>query len=919
MRFTLFLSLLLVFCTHQLAAQRVKGKVIDGSTQLPMYAADVLLLNPSDSSLIKGTLTDDKGVFTLDLPKGNAFKLRIRSLGFYNIDTLISGNNDLDLGTLAMNTSISTLSTVEVKEAAIPIQIKNDTVEYNANAYKVAPNSVAEDLLKKLPGVEVDQQSGSVKALGKDVKQILVDGKPFFGDDPRMATKNLPADAIDKVTVYERTSSQSAITGMDDGSGETTIDIRLKPNRKAGSFGRFSVGYGTDDRYLANGSWNKYTPKSQLSLLGGANNTNQSTFTSSDLTNFGGSGLNSGGGGRRMGGNTNTQGDGITTSYNAGLNYAYEFANKSTVNTNYIYTWRDQLKNSFDNTQYFIPGNNFRQFTTSGSDDLRKEHRARLDADVKIDSLSEFQLRSNGRWTNTENTGNSLFSLFNAADSLYNKGTENNNTLSTSPFGRATGTFLRRFKKKDRFFSAEAAATYSITDREQFNEANWDVQDPLLGRNIDQRVDNTSENLRLSSRLQFVEPFKRNRRLEMIYGYSFEKSGSLQNAYNRPPNSDDFSEINPRLTNDFISKLHTQNADLTYQRKKLKFTLQAGASVQNTRLVNDSLGVTLPFQANQWHLIPKATLNWKLPENANLRIRLDARINAPSISNLQPVLDNSNPTNQRLGNSQLKVERQHFLRVNYNKFSTEKLTNIFGFAELNYTFNKIISATTISPSGLQLTRPINEGYGLGANAFVNYGFSLYKNIFTANVNAFGNVNRSPVRLNNELGNNLNGLGSSGLRLSLNASENLSASASGNAAFNYTQSSLQNAQNTGFWNYSTVGDLNWTLSKIGVQFRASGNFQFFPATTTSVATSRQFLDASVSKFLNKSKSLLLKVGGYNLLGQREVINRSSSTTALSESTVLGLGRYFLVSIDWNPRRSQDQNERGARMMNRMMGN
>lgn len=343
-----FLFFFLLFSTTLLAQNRfdLQAQVVDTLGQ-PLNSATVMLLHQKDSVMANFGLTDSEGLFSIKKIEAGQYILQITYIGYENYSKNIELNpttGNLDLGQIILKPAIANLNEVTVTEQHIPLRMNDDTLEYNANAFQTRPGAVVEDLLKKLPGVEVDRQ-GNIRAQGEQVQQVMVDGEEFFGNDPKIATKNLPADAVDKVQVFDRKSDFAEFSGIDDGNEQKTINLQLKDDKKKGYFGNITAGYGTEDRYAGKFNVNRFGKKMQTSVIGMANNINEQGFSFNDYINFmGGIGNLIAGGGGAVRLNSSDIGiplgmnqNGITTTWAGGANLSYKLSKKTKLNGSYFY------------------------------------------------------------------------------------------------------------------------------------------------------------------------------------------------------------------------------------------------------------------------------------------------------------------------------------------------------------------------------------------------------------------------------------------------------------------------------------------------------------------------------------------------------------------------------------------------------
>ncbi len=403
----IYLLLLIFFHGSGLMGQppgTVKGIAIHALSKQPISAATVSLLEKKDSSLISFSMTDDAGRFEFKNVRNGEYRLLITHINFHNAGNFFSvnaENRNIDLGSIGMTDKSKMLAEVVVESESPPLTIINDTIQYNAGSFKTAPNANVEQLLKKLPGVKVDKD-GTIKAQGEKVNKVLVDGKEFFGSDPKIATKNLPADAVDKVQVYDRQSDQAQLTGFDDGNYEKTINLKLKKDRKKGMFGKVSAGAGNKDRYEGKFNMNSFKGARQFSAIGMGNNTNAEGFSFMDILNFTGElGRMQRNGGGDI--NINFSGDdaaafgmgdrnsGMRTAWAGGVNYNNIIGNKMDLQSSYFYNRFNPNTESRLERQYFLPDSSYFYDQNSFADNLNNNHRLNLNVLYQIDSMNSIR------------------------------------------------------------------------------------------------------------------------------------------------------------------------------------------------------------------------------------------------------------------------------------------------------------------------------------------------------------------------------------------------------------------------------------------------------------------------------------------------------------------------------------------------
>jgi 5-hydroxyisourate hydrolase-like protein (transthyretin family) len=398
-----FLAGVLMLFSLNILAQSdgsIAGKVTDTSSGQPVAEATVTVLDTKDSSLVSFARTDQEGRFRIRGLNSGDYRLLITHIGFYNYSSRLRISADLKdfrLDNISLKAKSKMLQEVTVLQEAPPVTIRKDTIEYNAGSFKTKPNAVVEDLLKKLPGLQVDKD-GKIKANGEEVKKVLVDGKEFFGNDPKTATKNLPADIVDKVQVFDKKSEQAAFTGFDDGNSEKTINLTLKPEKRNGLFGRTVAAAGNKERYQGSLNLNQFSGERQLSVIGISNNINKQGFSFAEILNFSEAMNGVGRGGMIENNSLPVQGltnsPGITTTTAGGINYNDKWNSNMDVTGSYFYNKTGTELKQYAAQQWLLPGNNYFNNKSINARQANQNHRANLISDYKIDSVNSLRFSS---------------------------------------------------------------------------------------------------------------------------------------------------------------------------------------------------------------------------------------------------------------------------------------------------------------------------------------------------------------------------------------------------------------------------------------------------------------------------------------------------------------------------------------------
>lgn len=911
----LFTLVFLLACASAFAQKltgkgTVRGAVVDSASGKPLREASVSLLAARDSAYVTFGITDGDGRFLLrNLPNGR-YRLLVTFVGFQNASRSVVITPDeptADLGTLALHPQATLLNEVVVKQESAPIAVKGDTIVFNANSFKTQPNAVVEDLLKKLPGVEVGRD-GTVKAQGQNVSRVLVDGKPFFGDDPKMATRNLPADLIDKVQVYDQQSDQAAFSGIDDGNREKTINLTIKRDRKKGYFGQNSLGGGTDGRYQGRLGLNRFNNGRQISLLGMGNNLNQQGFTMQDGSNFGGGGggqmvmVGPGGGRGGQGGNPNQQPSNITESLAGGLNYRDALGKRAEIAGSYFANRNVVTTEQQSRRENILPGQSFVNDQTLFSRNLTTNHRVNVRLDVKLDSLTSLRFVPTLSWP-----GNGLSSLTDQRISSQNQPLSRNQTDygtdGTGFNGFGNLLLMRRFRRDGRSLSLNYNGLRFGQNTTGLNRATNEFFAPQTGTlartdRLNQQSLQDAHTANNTLTLSYVEPLSLSRKLEVRYGY-------LANGNRSERETSDFNEItgrydrfNAALSNRFRSDFDAHRAGLTVQTRRLRYTYGLGFDLQQATLRAANRSVDTTLRRSFVNLLPVASFSYNWVRNRTLRLNYRTRINPPSGTQLQPVPDNSNPLNVRLGNPALKPEFYHTLLATFNQFSVGG-RSVFAFLNLNAVERRIVNATAFSFTGAQTTQPVNANGYYAASGFFSYGNRLNALKLNANLTTNADFSRGVSFVNGRENVSKNwGLGQ-GASVNSVFNGKFEFSLAGNVTFQSARFSLQPEQNTEFFTKTLTGDLFWQLPgrfvltsevyAVSNSGRSAGFNQRFAL--WNLALARQFWD----------KRGELRLQAYDVLNQNRSLVRNVTETYVEDVRSRVLQRYFLLSFHYNLRK------------------
>ncbi|GAB5553516.1 MAG: TonB-dependent receptor [Saprospiraceae bacterium] len=905
MKKILYAFLFVVFALVSTQAQNsIKGSVID-TTTAPLPSATVMILNKADSSLVSFALTDGQGAFKVQRVPSGEYLLRISYVGYANNDQPIAfneGKEDRDVGVIELLPESALIDEITVVGERNPIELKKDTIEFNAGSFQTQPNAVVEDLLGQLPGVEIERD-GSVTAQGEDVQRVLVDGKEFFGRDPKIATKNLPADAVEKVQVFDQKSDQAQFTGVDDGVREKTINLTLKEDKKKGAFGNVTAGYGDAGRFVGRGNVNSFNKNTKLSLIGTANNINEQGFSQSDYSSFNNA---TGRGGRRGGsqgipGSSNNS-EGIATTFAGGLNLNHEFTEETEINLSYFISSFDKLT-TVDQFQQNFLSNETGLITDdfSNQDDLNTNHSLNLRFSSDLDSLSSLLIRGDFVYNLTESLGsyNSFTSDF--EDMPRNSSDQITNNEGDILRGNGSALYRRKFAKPGRNMSVNLSYGLNNTDflgnttsSNIFFNSRDGVVTPVE-QNLNQDQDQLNEANNYSAQFSFTEPLGKRRYIEFNYRYSENLTDLDRAVYD--------IDSGERIFNDQLSNLYRtgytyNNAGLNFVVNRPSYNLTIGATYQNSVLDGELLLADTKINQTLNNILPKLNYRYNFSSGKNLNIDYSTNVIEPTITQLQPFVDNSNPLNIYQGNPNLRPEYRHNIRTRLIAFNPSTFSGVFAFLNFTYATNKIRNNQIFDDNGVRTTIPVNVDNDYQTTFTLSYSSRLNKLGLSYRIRPNVRYSRG-IAFVNGIENNTDNV-TTGMRVSFDnlKRDKVDIGVGGDFSYTTAQFSIADAQNQNFINHTYFADLTVTLVKDKLNVRSKFDYSIYNGLSDDFNQEIPIWNAEVSLFMLKGNKGQLKVGVFDILNQNRGVSRINQLNFITDRTVNALGRYFLTTFTYS---------------------
>lgn len=914
----------------------IEGIVIDKQNDKPLKSASVSVHRKRDSLLLKGEVTDKDGKFKIEGIEHKNIYLKINFVGYkpFYKDIKFETEERINLGKLVLEPDVVQMKSVQVVGDMVRAEIKQDTTEFNTKAIKTQPNAEAEELIKKIPGVQVDRQTGSVKAQGEDVKEVLVNGRQYFGDDPMMAMRNLPADVIDRVQIFDKMSEQAQFSGFDDGSRYKAMNLITKSGMLV--FGKLYGGYGYQDKYTAGGNVNWMTSTSRLSIIGMSNNVNQLNFNFQDILGIFGSGGSSSrshgpsnqvrqrifssgsqffrppAGGGPFGsladffvGNLN----GLTTTHAIGANYTDIFAEKLQVNLSYFLNYTDNENDEDLWRRYFLETDTnylYNQTTLNNTKNLN--HRINGRIEWNLDSNSRLIIRPNGSIQSADSRYSLLGQSITNVDQLLNsQDSRTNSDYGGYNFSNET-TFLHRFDKKGR--------TLSLSIRNQFNKNDGDYFLDSYYNELLQQFSDTLNQYNKSLRngathrgeFTYTEPIDTNMQISLSYEPSISNDKEDRSLFQFNPIDKEYNIIDSSLSNYSLAQTISQRVGLGYRLTSTFVDFNINLNYQITNFTNEKQKI-FPYtiEKNYYNWLPRAFFNFKISDKSSIRAHFSVSSQTPSVTQLSPVVNNSNPLQITAGNPNLNQSITYNFFTRYFGIFNNNRSNFFIMFNLSKTEDYISNITFFASKdtiinnynvikGTQVSIPQNFGSSYSARSFTTLSVPVDLIKSTLNLNGGFSYTEAPGQINGVDNLSKTYTYNIGFDLNSNISPEIDFSVGTSTLYNVMRNNVRNTFNGEYYNIISYARINWTFWK---SFFVSLDLNHRYSTGYSTGYNQDLFITNLTignrTIYNNNFDVRLQV--FDLFDQTKSISRNITDAYFEDINSLVLRRYGMLSVTY----------------------
>ncbi len=891
----------------------ITGKVSDTTEKKPLANAVVALLS-KDSTILKHTRTDAGGRFELQAPAAAPVLLLVTYPKFADyIDELKPAGEKLDLGVVSLIRKSALLEEVIVSQKVGAIRVKGDTLEYRADSFAVRQGANVEELLKRLPGLQVNK-NGEITAQGEKVQKVLVDGEEFFSDDPAVVTQNLRADAIDKVQVFDKKSEQAAFTGIDDGEKQKTINLQLKEDRKKGYFGKAKLGGGLPGNFENEAMLNMFKGKRKISAYGTMSNTGKAGLGWQDNQKFGGGdnfeyneeegyffSYSDGDDFNMWGGRYN--GAGLPKAWTAGAHYSNKWDNdKKNINGNYQFRKLDVENTSTNIGQYILPDTLYYNNNQTNSYTQSQQHKVSGFYDIKLDSLSSLKVNVSGSQGSARSESYDESQSLTETEDPVNSQTRSSLSTGDRQKFQMNAIWRKKFLKKGRSLSFTAETQYNSDDSQNqiysltdFYNASGNI---YRIDTLDQHKNNYQQSNIYSGRLSYTEPLSKKWFIELNYGYRVNNSKALRRSLNKDEEGK-YNTLDSLYSSNYAFDFTTQSGGFNFRFNGNKVTATFGTNINFAHFQQKDLDHDSIYRYNFTNFFPKANIRFKLGAQRGLNFGYNGSTRQPTITQLQPIVDNSNNLNIQVGNPDLKQEFRHSFNFFFNDYKVMTSRNVYINGNISVVNDAISGFDSVDyATGRRYYKFVNVDGNIDYGMWGGYWYQIKK--WKMNLNANLNVNGGKVNnfINSE--KNTNRFYSIGGNIGIMKDKENKYTIEWNVNPYYTnsKSSLRPDVVTKYWTVGNTLDLTWQLPW-KMEANSSVNYSWRQKTDVFGQDRNVWLwNAYLAKKFWKNKNGELRLSVNDILNQNVGFNRNASSNFIVENTYTTLRRYWLLSFTWN---------------------
>jgi hypothetical protein len=877
--FLLFVCILVVPNLSIAQKLNVIGSVADSATGKPISNATVSLLR--DNKALTTSFSDQEGMFSLkDIPAGT-YQLYISLMGYQAYYTrLVVTKSDVNLGKIILKNKSIELQAIEIRHSIPPVTVKKDTLEFNAGSYKTRPNAVVADLLRQVPGIVIDQ-GGKITAQGETVKRILVDGKPFYGNNPALTTQNLPAEIIAKIQVIDAKSEQSVFSGFDDGNREKVINITLKKDRRHGTTATTTAGAGTDGRFALAANANSFNDNERLSAIVNGNNLNDPNYDPS--LSFGAA----------------SPGSGIARNWSGALNYNFDNKKNFRLDASYAATTSKTQNSTSSFRQTFLPDTSWYYKQQNNTNNTATEHTLNAQVNYNISPTASILISPVITYNTTDNIQNNKYESLNSARDTTISGMNLNTSHQSTPNVNIHGLFRKRFKKPGQTLSADFSTVSSRdnSDNTYFTQDRYLVTDSIAG--YDRLTSNKTTNRNSSIRLSYTTPITKDRFLEVHSTWNTQTNKVNNNTYDIDTLSGKYETLNDSLSNISKNTFQAQTAGISLRTTKPGYDYTLGLNAQYNTMNNENTHAP-SFRQHYFTLFPTATANIALAKDKNLRFHYEGGSVPPTAQQLQPLPNLSNSLLINEGNPDLKPSFSHKMGMGYNAMNPTTFKGIFVLINGEITRNKIVNINRYDTSGRQISRPVNANGAFNISAAVTNNFPL--KAIQASLNfTTGTLYNRDITYTNLDNNNLKSYThnfniSEMVFLTYRYKSLLDVNTQLQLTYSGTRYGSLSNNNTNYLTYNLIVIYNFNLPAgfmIGNDIRYIMN----RGRAAGFNNNSALLNGYVAKSLFKQKQAQVKLYSYDLLRQNVSIARNVGDNYIEDVRQTVLKPYWMLSFTW----------------------